>query len=61
MSEELDLTALKSYLEGRDEIVAAYLFGSRARGEAGARSEAFEAIALAWMEEREAQQKGDDQ
>ena len=46
MSEELDLTALKSYLEGRDEIVAAYLFGSHARGEAGARSDVDIALLL---------------
>jgi len=44
--EKLDLTALKSHLEGRDEIVAAYLFGSHARGEAGDRSDVDIALLL---------------
>ncbi|HHH42292.1 MAG TPA: nucleotidyltransferase domain-containing protein [Chloroflexi bacterium] len=39
MDQALDLTALKRYLERREEVVAAYLFGSHARGEADARSD----------------------
>lgn len=42
----LDLTALRRYLEGRDEVVVAYLFGSHARGEADARSDVDIALLL---------------
>lgn len=41
-----DLTVLKSYLEGRNEIIAAYLFGSHARGEADVRSDVDIALLL---------------
>jgi len=46
MSEKLDLTALKRYLGEHDEIIAAYLFGSHARGEADARSDVDIALLL---------------
>jgi hypothetical protein len=46
MGAELDLTALRRYLEGRDEVVVAYLFGSHARGEADARSDVDIALLL---------------
>jgi len=46
MSTTLDLTCLKHYLEGRSEIVAAYLFGSHARGEADNRSDVDVALLL---------------
>jgi len=46
VSEKLDFTALKRYLEQREEVVAAYLFGSHARGEADARSDVDIALLL---------------
>jgi len=46
MGTELDLTALRRYLEGRDEVVVAYLFGSHARSEADARSDVDVALLL---------------
>jgi hypothetical protein len=46
MSEAPDLTALKHYLEEHDDIVAAYLFGSHARGEADVRSDIDVAVLL---------------
>ncbi len=46
MDQALDLTALKRYLERREEVVAAYLFGSHARGEADTRSDVDIALLL---------------